>query len=242
MKPHWNKSNDSPGVVKVFEALSYLVKETDDDGIDLLFTVSGDRVSDRKSTKKLVQLVKEREHKGDTDINLRLNRLFEDYKAEFEKKKSRFSKDLKKVKPLSLYILTNGVWEKGSDLSEIIRLLVKRLEDIGKTREQVGIEFISFGADPVGLGRMEYLDSELSLSMYVVFHVFTFSSDSNKTNRIIYYRDIIDHEPSDGNVWKMLLGSFNNTWDNDDDLKRQSHLSHRTLDADSVNDKQVYDT
>ncbi|TVY33614.1 Serine/threonine-protein kinase [Lachnellula subtilissima] len=217
MKPHWDKSNDGPGVVKVFEALSYLVKETDDDGIDLLFTVSGDRVSDRKSTKKLVLLVKEREHKGDTDINLRLNRLFDDYKAEFQKK-SRFSKDPKKVKPLSLYILTNGVWEKGSDLSEIIRLLVKKLEDMGKTREQVGIEFISFGANLVGLGRMKSLDSELSLSM-----------------------DIIDHEPSDGNVWKMLLGSFNNTWDDDDDLKLQSHSSHRTLHASSVNNKKVYE-
>ncbi|TVY91861.1 Serine/threonine-protein kinase [Lachnellula willkommii] len=241
MKPHWDKTDDSPGVVKVFEALSYLVKETDDDGIDLLFTVSGERVSDRKSTTKLVQLVKEREHQGNTDINLRVNGLFEDYKAEFNKRKNLFSKDLKKVKPLSLYIFTNGVWEEGSDLSEIIRRLVRKLEDVGRTREQVGIEFISFGADPVGLKRMEYLDSELDLSMYAVFLSFAFSLDPAQANLALQNRDIIDHEPSNGNVWKMLLGSFNNTWDNYDDLKRQSHSSSRTLDAGSGNNMQVYE-
>ncbi|TVY55320.1 Aurora kinase A [Lachnellula cervina] len=242
MKPHWDKSDDSPGVVKVFEALSYLVKETDDDGIDLLFTVSGERVSARKSTTKLVQLVKEREHKGNTDINLRLNSLFDDYKAEFHKRKNIFSKDPKKVKPLSLYILTNGVWEEGSDLGEIIQRLVGKLENVGKTREQVGIEFISFGADPVGLGRMEYLDSKLNLSMYAVFLAFEFSLDPTKANLDLQNRDVIDHEPSKGNVWKMLLGSFNNTWDNYADFKRQSHSSSRTLDAGSGNNMPVYET
>ena len=186
MRPHWDKNNRSQGVVKVFEALSYLVKETDDDGIDLLFTVSGERVRNCKSTRKLVNLVKGREHKGETDINRQLNIIFEDYKAEFNKTKNRFSKEPKKVKPLSLYILTNGVWEESSDLSELIRSLVKKLEDLGRTREQVGVEFISFGADPVGLGRMEYLDSklksDLKLAMYAVTLLATTSQDTANAN------------------------------------------------------------
>lgn len=31
------------------------------------------------------------------------------------------------------------------------------------------------------------------------------------------YRDIVDTTPSDGNVWKMLLGAINDTYDGVDE-------------------------
>jgi hypothetical protein len=39
-------------------------------------------------------------------------------------------------------------------------------------------------------------------------------------------RDIVDHEPSTGNVWKMLLGSTNDTFDEVDEDKRQGVMAH----------------
>jgi hypothetical protein len=38
-------------------------------------------------------------------------------------------------------------------------------------------------------------------------------------------RDIVDHERSTGNVWKMLLGSTNDTFDKVDEDKQQSVMS-----------------
>ena len=32
-------------------------------------------------------------------------------------------------------------------------------------------------------------------------------------------RDIVDTEPSNGNVWKMLLGAINPTFDNDSNIQ-----------------------
>lgn len=39
--------------------------------------------------------------------------------------------------------------------------------------------------------------------------------------------DIVDNEPSNGNVWKMLLGSISEHWDNDNSLHKDSSVSQK---------------
>lgn len=34
------------------------------------------------------------------------------------------------------------------------------------------------------------------------------------------YSDIVDHEPSDGNIWKMLLGSTNDYYDSQNETQQ----------------------
>jgi hypothetical protein len=64
---------------------------------------------------------------------------------------------------LSVYVLTDGVWESperegGDYLTETIRKLVEQLKEAGCGREQVGVQFIRFGDDSYGKQRLEALD------------------------------------------------------------------------------------
>jgi hypothetical protein len=161
MSGHWGEVTD------VFEALSYILKYVDPDGLDLSFTVSGESLKNYKVTSTLVQSVRDRKSrlKGTTDMNLKLTTLLENYQAALEKPprevKSLFRR--KPVRPLNLYILTDGIWEAKCDAEGPIRRLIKKLADLGKGRIQVGIEFISFGNNIAGLQRMDHLDSGLDL-------------------------------------------------------------------------------
>ena len=62
------------------------------------------------------------------------------------------------VRPLSIYILTDGVWQGGGNPEVPMLGLVETLKNYNLTRNQVGIQFISFGDDAGGLERMHDLD------------------------------------------------------------------------------------
>jgi hypothetical protein len=68
---------------------------------------------------------------------------------------------------MNLYILTDGVWEAKTNVEATIRNLVQTLNEVGKTRLQIGIQFISFGHNANALARMDRLDSGLRLNPYV---------------------------------------------------------------------------
>jgi len=167
MKPSWEKNEHCQGVVRVFEALSYLVKETDPNGIDVLFTVSGKRYTNCKSTTSLVAAVKSMKLQGKTDINMRLTQIFDEYKAKLSKPQTKglFNKEPKTVRPLNLYVLTNGVWEPESHAERPIQSIVHKLVELKKDRLQIGVQFIRFGEDPLGMARLDYLDSGLNLPL-----------------------------------------------------------------------------
>ncbi|CAG8948909.1 hypothetical protein HYFRA_00002035 [Hymenoscyphus fraxineus] len=204
MAPHWDE------VMRVFEALSYIVKAQDRDGLDLYFAISDDFHQGVKKTSFLQERVrwhKPNSRAGKADMNIRLSRILQTYTENLQnKKKTLFGKTPKTQKPLSLYILTNGIWEgDNSTVDGTIENAVKKLEDLRKDRLQIGIQFISFGDDVTGLEKLRKLDDELDL-----------------------HKDIVDTEPCTGNVWKMLLGPISANWDGEsirNTDKRQSFLS-----------------
>lgn len=155
MAKHWQTVN------KVFKALSYIVKEMDKDGLDLYFTISETCEKKAKRTSKLLPIVEARKQHGNstTDINHRLTKILEEYKNNLDNKKWYQSE----IKPLSLYILTDGLWENECTAIEPIRNAVQKLEDLRKDEKQIGIQFISFGHDPIGLQRLHHLDDGLKL-------------------------------------------------------------------------------
>jgi hypothetical protein len=157
MVPHWES------LTKLFVALSYILKTVDPNGLDLSFTISREGLTKVKKTSKLVTMVKARSKhlKGTTDMNLKLTAILEAYKAELEKPKNFYSKP---IMPRNFYILTNGVWEPNCDAAGPIKSLVNKLNDLGKGRVQVGIQFISFGDNLDALQRLDILDSGLGLS------------------------------------------------------------------------------
>jgi hypothetical protein len=161
MAPYWDQ------VKVVLEALSYIVKDCDPDGTELYFTISSQYRRDQNTT-GLLKMLNNKSLKGSTDIDLRLNEILEKYKVKLDERSSWMSsirsiakKEPKVVRPLNLYILTNGIWESQSTGETPIVNFVQKLLKLGKIKSQVGIQFISFGDNAIGLERMRKLDSKL---------------------------------------------------------------------------------
>lgn len=153
MAKHW------PKVCEIVEALSYIVKGTDNNGIDLYFMVSEVIRKDIKKTTSLVKIVQnvkvEIERTQPTsDINVRLSRILDDYKTSLDNRHWWN----RKPKPLSLYVLTDGIWEEEVNPEEPIRNAAEKLEQLKKDSQQIGIQFISFGSDVDGLRKLRELD------------------------------------------------------------------------------------
>jgi hypothetical protein len=161
MRAHWED------VKLVLEALSYIVKDCDPDGTELYFTTSKDHKRDRH-TSGLLYMLNGRMPNGITDIDHRLNEILEKYKSKLDTKPSLISSVISKAKnepigprPLNIYVLTDGMWESESTGETTIINFVQKLVKLGKPKSQVGIQFISFGNNPKGLQKMEFLDSKL---------------------------------------------------------------------------------
>lgn len=105
-----------------------------------------------------------------------------------------FQRDSQNMKKLTLIILTDGRWtgmQNPQGVEEVIVRFDKNLKLMAGNnllKRCVSIQFISFGDDPDALYRLRHLDNDL------------------KYDRSI--EDIVDTEHYDGDVYKMLLGSF----------------------------------
>lgn len=165
MSTHWGD------VEAVFVVLAKIVKAADPDGIDLHFTMS-DEVHNSKtvwgsnSSSKLVKQVRERRHKlrGTINITYRLDAILGPHIAKLS---NAYSRRGGTIRPLNIYVLTDGVWEPGCDPSSTIKNIVDKLTEFGYSNDskQVGIQFISFGNDKNGLKRLKDLDDNLEQAM-----------------------------------------------------------------------------
>ncbi len=147
--------------------LVYMVKETDPDGVELRFSMFKDKLR-FKNTKPLLEAFDRKMAEGESNIRIPLLQILEEYEEKLENRarKKRWSRG--PVRPLNLYILTDGVWQPHCDATEIISDMVNMLTKYGVRRENFGIQFIRFGNDADGIARLEKLDSGLGLSMYVL--------------------------------------------------------------------------
>ncbi|KAL9131378.1 MAG: hypothetical protein Q9175_006779 [Cornicularia normoerica] len=197
MKPHRRE------VCDLFGLLGYIVKPTDPDGIELQFTMSPERNNRARNTGHLLRNLETVPFLGISNIRTQLGEILQDYQTKLRDQKSKRTllsrmRSPRPVRRQTVYLLTDGVWQPACDPTKMIKDLANSLEPNHMEREQFGIQFIRFGDDPVGINRLNQLDSGLGLSM-----------------------DIVDTEPSNGNVWKMLLGAVND-WFDDDDVSASS--------------------
>lgn len=191
MYPYWKS------LVTLYSDLIYMVKKKrlDPNGSELQFIMS-EKHKERKNTTELVAMVSAMQYdmKGESNFASRLGKILQAYKAKLEKKRH--------TRPISLYIFTDGRWQSGhgqlAGVARAIQRIVLFLEEIRAPDKQVGIQFIRFGNDEIGRERLRYLDEDLPKDMNLP-------------------QDICDTTSADGNVWKMMLGSINSTWDGDED-------------------------
>lgn len=65
---------------QLFDILAYIVKKSDEDGLDLYFTMT-EELYNRRNVSDLIDIIKKRKEKleGPSNFNLRLNRVLTDY-------------------------------------------------------------------------------------------------------------------------------------------------------------------
>ena len=154
MREYWDD------VISFFSVFAYFVKRLDDDGLEMWFTVSGEEVR-FSDTKKAVTHLKRMRPSGLANFDLRLGKILERYQKVFQHKAGKrgffWLRTPQDVKPLSLYVLTDGSWASGSDAVAPIEKIIK----LSLPDRQVGIQFIRFGNHLKGIERLEYLDKGL---------------------------------------------------------------------------------
>lgn len=138
----------------LFRLLAFLVEEDDPDGVELLYANSRQRMRNENSA-ELADHVDNARWNGHTNLENRLTDILEEYGAKISARRNRPT-DV--ALPLSIYVLTDGVWEGGGNPEVPMMDLVQTLKELDLPREQIGIQFIGFGENAEGLERMRLLD------------------------------------------------------------------------------------
>lgn len=188
MKRYWDE------VENLVHGLASLLVTLDDDGLELFWTNFGHQSF--RGAQSLVGKVRSLKHvcQSTTDPKNTIVAIHDKHKKKILKGTGTiFRRRHKSGKPLSVYFLTDGEWRRDSNPKPTIEKLLKYLNDHEKDEGMIGIQFIQFGNSQVGSVRLKDLDDF-------------------KPNGL----DIVDTTRSDGNVWKMLLGGIDPSFDNDD--------------------------
>ncbi|KAH6693332.1 hypothetical protein BKA61DRAFT_714272 [Leptodontidium sp. MPI-SDFR-AT-0119] len=209
-------------VQRVFEALSYTVKGMSPEGTELFFTISyadltllvyhPDATYLRKDTTDLSTHLATHPLKGQTNILYRLNLQLQAYRLKLLRAKTPPKTKTKskkapsqpfvpeKVRPLSIYVLTNGEW--GGDgvgdggveeVMDAMRVMGTFSESEGLDSRQVCVQFVSFAGSAAAMKRMGGLVREHGEGGVAV-----------------------DCERWTGNVLRMLRGALDTSGDDDE--------------------------
>lgn len=144
-------------VRKTFEALAYLVKNLDPDGIELHFTNST-RVGHETHRKRLLRMLDKVDFDGESMMEITLASVLE---SNTNKRWSASFLNREKSKGKSVIVLTDGMWHGADDsLCGVPDVIKQKIKEIGG-RSKLGIQFIQFGDDGVGSWRLNQLDNEL---------------------------------------------------------------------------------
>ena len=150
----------------LLDLLGYLVKQYDNDGLDIYFTCPFKKYSKIKTTTRLLEIFdrhKPHGHGKMSDMHAILSRIIVPYQEEIRKMRNRRSfwpklKAKETTLPLSLYIFTDAVWQPVCDVTDVITSLVDTLKEQNLHKQQVGLQFIRFGNQAAGVSRLERLD------------------------------------------------------------------------------------
>ncbi|KAF5547966.1 serine threonine kinase [Fusarium napiforme] len=189
-------------VLKVLEVLVWLVWKIDQSGPEIRFTSKPDKkfpIERRPRVLLKMELMRNALDKFINPVRHWLSGNDAETLCNMKHSFNQIFSDANMVdpkRPTSVIILTDGKWEHGDSREEkgveaCITKIIKRMEDKGIGDTAFAVQFVSFGNDPVGLGRLRYLDDD---ALYG-------GDEDNRT-------DIVDHKSSESNVWAILTGSF----------------------------------
>ena len=159
MQPWWKE------VLELVHLLAYITKGCDPDGVELFF-LSSLKQQMFKSATKLYRTVREHPARASTSLYECFENDLRNYARKIEQayqqsqKASIFARTRQLPRKRSIYVLTDGILESGEDAQgqDGIKFLINKLTEASLPRDQIGIQFISFGNDAQGLARLRKLE------------------------------------------------------------------------------------
>ncbi|KAL8698877.1 MAG: hypothetical protein Q9201_006328 [Fulgogasparrea decipioides] len=179
----------------------------DPDGMDLSFTTGSVKIQQQEKSSVFVNKMKQGYPKPGVGTNMveSLSKIFDQYLTRLRSSKSR-------TKDVTLIVLTDGLWSGTTRKDGVKDKIVELLAGLDRVNHNMkhrpfSIEFVQFGFDEDATRRLKDLDNFLR---------------ENKTGKSIQdpsskYKDMIDTEHASGDVNKMLLGSFVEAYDEDEE-------------------------
>ena len=155
-------------VAEVIELLAYIVKASDDDGLDLHFTQDSQKFHS-KSSKEMSNEAYQKSYRGSSDMRGRLETILHEQIKLFgdpvlpSRPWPRTRKPPRLKKRLSFYILTDAKWQPNNDVGEIIKDITQEMKTKRLPKGTVGIQFIRFGEDQASIEKLDKLDHGLGL-------------------------------------------------------------------------------
>ncbi|KAL2059820.1 hypothetical protein VTL71DRAFT_10204 [Oculimacula yallundae] len=187
----------------LLETLLMKLEGLDKDGMDLTFTLGPIAVQNDRSRASFMKAMRDAcpplDSTHNTDMRQSLKIILDDYLHEVEKRERMKGQ----AKDLTILVLTDGIWEGTPDKETVDQTIVNFLRDLKKIKGDLSlrpasIEFIQFGDDPNATYKLKQLDDNLLKWKDVD-------------------QDIIDTEHCRGDVNKMILGSFVECFDKEND-------------------------
>lgn len=181
MKPHLRTpetGDDRPDVERLLKILAYIAKQFDPDGVDVHFMINRqNNLEASRSTDDMITSLRKCTFKGTADFGACLKSHLAAYSDRLDQhhqrtptKPRRFSllsRQAKPLRPITFYVLTNGVWTNSDYYGQDhIKNMSEKLQELRHSKGEVGIQFISFGKDTNGLARLRKLD-ELNKDMHL---------------------------------------------------------------------------
>ena len=162
-------------IESVVSLLAYILKTSDNDGLDIHFTQTSTMVNSRKSS-KILSSISQVSFGGISDMRGKLYNVLREHIDKFGTPISptrsfiRHRPPQQPQRPLSLYILTDAKWQPTDVGGYIKDHLVHSMIAKSCPKEHVAIQFIRFGNDQASIKRLDELDHGLGLKqigMYV---------------------------------------------------------------------------
>lgn len=159
MEPHWDQA------VYLLETLIMKATGQDENGIDLYFTNSHERLENGKDPQKFRNLMDDAKVRPTpnseirTDMRMRLQDIFFKY--------LKAARVQHKIRKMTVIVLTDGLWEGMTDKYELEGVIANFWLDLKTAQRnivqfrQVSIQFIQFGGDEDASYRLRRLDEEM---------------------------------------------------------------------------------
>ena len=154
----------------VLELLATKLDSPDLGGLDLYFTAPYKKLK-RQNVNAILNHFDSIEDRDMPDMRSCFATILSEYQEKFGKirivGKIKHPKTTPFVGPrkLSLYVLTDGIWQPNVDLVREIQTMVEHLMDKKLTNMQVGIQFIRFGKNPQAIKKLKRLDSGVDFKL-----------------------------------------------------------------------------